>query len=120
MTVMQHQLTKIVLPVNAGLKSGDTKGFFTEVQFKELGFTDLVDITSVLTPEEKQFVSAKGSELGMLFMEDTISGQKFLVPMNTITKDGVRESRVPRGLSARTVTAEGQRGLIGFPAIAGG
>jgi len=79
MTVMQHQLTKIVLPHNAGID--DTKGFFREVQFKELGFTDLVDITSILTPEEKLYVSEQGSALGSLFIESLQTGEKFLVPM---------------------------------------
>lgn len=120
MTVMQHQLTKIVLPSTAGIKSDDTEGFFTEVQFRELGFTDLVDITSILTPEEKLYVSEQGSALGSLFIESLQTGEKFLVPMKTITSDGVRESRVPRGFTPRTVTVEGQRGLVGFPTVAGG
>jgi len=43
-----------------------------------------------------------------------------LVPMKTITVEGTRETRIPKGFSARTETVSGQRGLVGFPAIAGG
>jgi hypothetical protein len=54
----------------------------------------------------------------MMFIESNTS--KVLVPMKTITTDGARETMIPRGFSARTETVNGQRGLVGFPAISGG
>jgi hypothetical protein len=43
-----------------------------------------------------------------------------LVPMKTITSEGSRGMRIPLGFSARTETVNGQRGLVGFPAVSGG
>jgi hypothetical protein len=116
MTVMQHQLTQIFMPSKAGIK--DTTSFVTEQQFKEHGFTELVSLKSILTTEEMQFVSSLASRLGMIYIES--SETKMLVPMKTITADGVRDIRVPKGFTARTETVNGQRGLVGFPAVSGG
>ena len=116
MTVMQHQLTQIFMPSKAGIK--DTTAFVTEQQFKDHGLTELVSLKSILTSEEMQFVSSMASRLGMIYIES--SDTKMLIPMKTITTDGVRDTLVPKGFSARTETVNGQRGLVGFPAIAGG
>ena len=96
----------------------ETPEFLTEVQFKEQGYTDLVNISSILSDEEIQFVSSVGSRLGMIYIENSMS--KMLVPMKTTITSGLREMRIPRGFTARTTSANGQRGLVGFPAIAGG
>ena len=113
MTVMNTQITQIFIPSKIGM---ETPEFITEVQFKEQGHTEMVKLSSILSAEEKQFVSALGSRLGMMFIESN----KVLVPMKTITTDGARETMIPRGFSARTETVNGQRGLVGFPAISGG
>tara|TARA_R110000787_G_C13384004_1_gene442050 strand:- start:787 stop:1140 length:354 start_codon:yes stop_codon:yes gene_type:complete len=115
MTVMPQQLTQIIMPMKIGM---ETPEFLTEVQFKEQGYTDLVNISSILSDEEIQYVSSVGSRLGMIYIENSMS--KMLVPMKTIMEDGVREMKVPRGFTARTATVNGQRGLVGFPAISGG
>ena len=115
MTVMPQQLTQIFIPSKVGL---ETPEFLTEVQFKEQGYTDLVNISSILTDEEIQFVSSTGSRLGMIYIENSMS--KMLVPMKTTTISGVREIKIPRGFTALTTTVNGQRGLVGFPAISGG
>ena len=112
---MQQQLTQIFIPSKVGLETPD---FLTEVKFVEQGYRDLVNISSILSDEEIQFVSATGSKLGMLYIENSMS--KMLVPMITILEDGVREMRIPRGFTARTETLNGQRGIVGFPAISGG
>ena len=116
MTVMQHQLTHIFMPSKVGIK--DATSFVTEPQFKEQGFTELVSLKSILTSEEMQFVSSMASRLGMIYIES--SDTKMLIPMKTITADGVRDTLVPKGFSARTETVNGQRGLVGFPAVSGG
>ena len=115
MTVMPQQLTQIFIPSKVGL---ETPEFLTEVKLKEQGYNDLVNISSILTDEEIQYVSSVGSRLGMIYIENSMS--KMLVPMKTILQDGVREVKVPRGFTARTETVNGQRGLVGFPAISGG
>ena len=115
MTVMENQITQIFVPSKAGMK---TPEFITEQQFKQQGHTELVDLSSILTTEEKQFVSSIGSRLGMIFLESDTS--RVVVPMRTITAEGSREMRIPRGYSAHTATVNGQRGLVGFPVIAGG
>lgn len=112
---MTQQITEIMIPSKIGI---ETPEFKTELQFKEEGHTELVELSSILTAEEKQFVSSLGSRLGMIFLESSTS--KVLVPMKTITVEGTRETRIPKGFSARTETVSGQRGLVGFPAIAGG
>lgn len=112
---MQDQLTQILLPSKIGI---EIPTYTTEEMFKEQGYTEFVDLSSILTTEEKQFVSSLGSKLGMMFLESDTS--KVIVPMKTITSTGVREMRIPQGFSARTSTVSGQRGLIGFPAVSGG
>jgi hypothetical protein len=114
---MTKQITEILMPSKCGIKD-DTTSFVTEAQFKEHGLTELVPLKSVLTNEEMQFVSSVGSRLGMLFIESSTT--KMLVPMKTITADGVRQTLIPKGFTARTETVNGQRGLVGFPAISGG
>ena len=103
------------MPMKVGM---ETPEFLTEVQLVAQGYTDLVNISSILTDEEIQYVSSVGSRLGMIYIENSMS--KMLVPMKTILQDGVREVKVPRGFTARTETVNGQRGLVGFPAISGG
>jgi len=115
MTVMPQQLTTIFIPSKVGL---ETPEFLTEVKLKEQGYNDLVNIKSILTDEEIQYVSSVGTRLGMMYIENHT--KKMLVPMITILEDGVREMRIPRGFNARTATVNGQRGLVGFPAISGG
>jgi hypothetical protein len=115
MTVMENQITQIFIPSKVGMK---TPEYITEQQFKQQGHTELVDLSSILTAEEKQFVSSSGSKLGMIFLESDTS--KVVVPMRTITDEGSREMRIPRGFSAHTATVNGQRGLVGFPAVTGG
>jgi hypothetical protein len=112
---MQDQLTQILIPSKIGI---ETPNFITEVQLKEQGHTEMVKLSSILSAEEKQFVSSLGSRLGMIFIESDTS--KMLVPMKTITSNGARETMIPRGFSARTETVNGQRGLVGFPAVSGG
>lgn len=112
---MPNQLTQIFMPMKVGM---ETPEFLTEVQLIEQGYTDLVNISSILTDEEIQYVSSVGSRLGMIYIENSMS--KMLVPMKTILQDGVREVKVPRGFTARTETVNGQRGLVGFPAVSGG
>jgi len=112
---MPNQLTQIFMPMKVGM---ETPEFLTEVQLVAQGYTDLVNISSILTDEEIQYVSSVGSRLGMIYIENSMS--KMLVPMKTILQDGVREVKVPRGFTARTETVNGQRGLVGFPAISGG
>ena len=112
---MPNQLTQIFMPMKVGM---ETPEFLTEVQIVAQGYTDLVNISSILTDEEIQYVSSVGSRLGMIYIENSMS--KMLVPMKTILQDGVREVKVPRGFTARTETVNGQRGLVGFPAISGG
>lgn len=118
---MTQQITEIIMPIKCGIK--DTAAFVTEQQFKEHGHTELVTLKSVLTSEEMQFVSSVGSRLGMIFIEN--SSTKMLIPMKTMftREDGVsstRDTLVPKGFTARTATVNGQRGLVGFPAISGG
>jgi hypothetical protein len=121
MTVMPNQLTQIFMPSKVGIK--DTTAFVTEQQFKDHGLTELVSLKSILTSEEMQFVSTLASGLSMIYIES--SDTKMLIPMKTLftNKNGYTESRdtlVPKGFSARTETVNGQRGLVGFPVIAGG
>jgi len=120
MTVMPNQLTHIFMPSKVGIEDATT--FVTEPQFKEQGFTELVSLKSILTSEEMQFVSSMASRLGMIYIES--SNTKMLIPMKTITTvDGLsttRDTLVPKGFSARTETVNGQRGLVGFPAVSGG
>ncbi len=113
---MTKQITEILMPSKCGIDTDVS--FVTEAKFKEHGLTELVPLKSILTSEEMQFVSSVGSRLGMIFIESSTS--KMLVPMKTITADGVRETLIPKGFTARTETVNGQRGLVGFPAIAGG
>ena len=119
MTVMQHQLTTIIIPSKIGIN--DTK-YVTEKKFKGLGFTELVSLKSILTPEELQYVTSEGSALSMMYIES--SNTKMLVPMKTIIsidgKSSTRDTLVPKGFSARTATHNGQRGLVGFPTVSGG
>ena len=112
---MPNQLTQIFIPSKIGL---ETPEYLTEVKIREQGYTDLVNIKSILTDEEIQYVSSVGSGLGMMYIENHT--RKMLVPMITILEDGVREMRIPRGFTARTATLEGQRGLVGYPTISGG
>jgi hypothetical protein len=112
---MTEQITQIFVPSRIGI---DIPEFKTEVQFKKEGHTEFVELSSILTAEEKQFVSSQGGRLGMIFLESSTS--KVLVPMKTITAEGIRDMRVPLGFSARTETVSGQRGLVGFPAVSGG
>jgi hypothetical protein len=112
---MTKQITEIMIPSKIGI---DTPEFKTEVQFREEGHKEFVELSSIFTAEEKQFVSELGSRLGMIFLESSTS--KVLVPMKTITAEGSRGMRIPAGFSARTETVNGQRGLVGFPAISGG
>ena len=112
---MTQQITEIIIPAKIGIETPEIK---TEVQFKTDGHTEFVELTSIFTAEEKQFVSSLGSRLGMIFLESSTS--KVLVPMKTITSEGSRGMRIPLGFSARTETVNGQRGLVGFPAVSGG
>lgn len=111
-----EQITRIFAPSRLGLEVPDK--YTTEQEFKEQGYTDMVDIMSILSPEEKQFVSKEGGKLEMMYIQNGES--KHLVRMNTILADGVRNMRVPNSFSARTETLSGQRGLVGYPRVAGG
>ena len=119
MTVMPNQLTQIIIPSKIGLDGAE---YVTEKQFKGLGFTELVSLKSILTPEELQYVTSTGSGLSMMYIES--SNTKMLVPMKTIISiDGYsskRDTMIPKGFSARTATHNGQRGLVGFPTVSGG
>jgi hypothetical protein len=119
MTVMQPQLTTTIIPSNVGIEGAN---YENERKMKELGFTELVSLKSILTPEELQYVTSQGSALSMMYIES--SNTKLLVPMKTIISvDGFsskRDTMIPKGFSARTTTHNEQRGLVGFPTVSGG
>ncbi len=112
---MTNQITQIFIPSKVGM---ETPTFMTEAQFKQQGHTELIDLSSILTTEEKQFVSSLGSRMGMIFLES--SSTKVIVPMRTVTSTGSREMKIPQGFTAQTATVNGQLGLVGFPAVSGG
>jgi len=115
---MNNQITKIFIPSRAEIE--DAK-HMTENKFIEQGYTLDTNVTSILTAEEKQFVSSLGSRLDLLYIENNTSS--YLVKMKHIRHaddGGNREMRIPSGFSAKTISVNGQRGLLGYPVVSGG